>query len=169
MGNDEPPNRSIRGFLLVSIRGGCGGDDGGVDSGCGSSLFGLGATVDDDEETGLKKFNIEPFLTTSLGDLLSPAVGSVESLLPVGVILGSDGDSVSSFLVYCFFKDVSSAERRRFFGLGSLGEFSRVVLRFPYVRSGLARIRSAEGAEMLVLKSVRFKVVHGEIENRHTL
>lgn len=163
-GNDEPPNRRIRGFLLVSIRGGCGGDDGGVDSGCGSSLFGLGATVDDDEETGLKKFNIEPFLTTSLADLLSLAVGSVESLSPADTILGSDGDSVSSPFNFCFFKDVSSVEIRRFFGLGSLGEFSRVVLRFPYVRSGLARIRNPEGAELLVLGSVRFGAIHEESE-----
>lgn len=120
--------------------------------------------MDDDEDTGLKKFSIEPFLTTSLGDLLSLAVGSVESLTPVVVILGSDSGFVSSLFEFCFFKDVSSVEMRRFFGLGSLGEFSRVVLRFPYVRSGLARIRSAEGAELLVLKSVRFEVIHGKPE-----
>lgn len=118
--------------------------------------------MEDDEETGLKKFNIEPFLTTSLGDLLSLAVCFVESLPPAAVMLGSDSDSSSSSLVFCFFKDVSSVEMRRFFGLGSLGEFSRVVLRFPYVRSGLARIRSAEGAEVLVLKKVRFEVIHEE-------
>lgn len=120
--------------------------------------------MEDDEETGLKKFNIEPFLTISLGDLLSLAVGSVDTLLPVDKILGSDGDSVSSSLMFCFFEDVSSVEMRRFFGLGSLGEFSRVVLRFPYVRSGLARIRSAEGAELLVLGRVRFEVVHEKPE-----
>lgn len=120
--------------------------------------------MDDDEDTGLKKFNIEPFLTTSLGEFLSLAVGSVESLPPVAVISGSDGDSVSTLLKFRFFKDVSSVDMRRFFGLGSLGEFSRVVLRFPYVRSGLARIRSAEDAELLVLKSVRFEAIHGESE-----
>jgi hypothetical protein len=88
----------------------------------------------------------------------------VDSLLPVDTILGSDDDSASSFFKSCFFKDVSSVEMRRFFGLGSLGEFSRVVLRFPYVRSGLARIRSAEGTELLVLRKVRFEVIHGEPE-----
>ena len=52
--------RKSRGFFRASILG-AGGEDGGVDPGRGSSLFGLDAAVDD-EGIGLKKLRIDPFV-----------------------------------------------------------------------------------------------------------
>lgn len=150
-GKEAPRKRNSRGFFRVSILGG--GEDGGDDTGCGSSLFGLDAAVDD-EGMGLKKLKIDPFLT----GLLPGAVGSAVFLVSSATIFGKEGDpaSISVFLGTDVSVEAASGEVRRFFGFVSRGESSR-VLRLPYVRSGLARDRDVDGAGLADLfKSVPF-------------
>jgi hypothetical protein len=139
-GVDVPRKRSKRGFFRGSILGGCGGEDGGVDSGCGSSLFGLEVTVDD-VGTGLKKFKIDPFLIGSVVGLFVVVDSGVFFASSLALFSGAvpipldAGDSES----------VTSDDTRRFFVFGSFGESSR-MLRLPYVRNGLTRDRGTDGA-----------------------
>lgn len=132
-GSEVPRKRNNRGFFRISIL--AGGEDGG-DSGCGSSLFGLDAAVDE-EGTGLKKLKIDPFLAGLLVDSTALSVSS-------GAIVGKDCASLSVSLDADVSAGVVAVEMRRFFRLVSRGE-SSLVLRLPYVRSGLARGRDVEG------------------------
>jgi hypothetical protein len=156
-GSEVPRNRSSRGFFLVSVLGG--GEDGGVDSGCASSLFGLDAAVDDGG-IGLKKLKIDPFLA----GLLVAVVDSAAFLASSGTIFGKDCASVSISLSARVSVGVISGEMRRFFRLVSRGESSR-VLRLPYVRIGLARGRDVKVAGLSDLfQSVPFLLLPRAIE-----
>lgn len=62
-------------------------------------------------------------------------------------IFGSEGNSSSASLGADVSVGVVSDETRRFFRLCCRGELS-LMLRLPYVRSGLARGRDVDGAEL---------------------